>query len=39
VHPVLRRAAEHGRAFKPRIRARSINGLGSAPVPAEPPKE
>ncbi|WP_292454328.1 fatty acid desaturase [Mesorhizobium sp.] len=39
VHPVLRRQAEPGRAFKPRIRARSISGLGSAPVPAEPPKE
>ena len=39
VHPVLRRAPEPGRAFKPRIRARSVNGLGSAPVPAEPPKE
>ncbi|OBQ74908.1 fatty acid desaturase [Mesorhizobium erdmanii] len=39
VHPVLRRAPEHGRAFKPRIRAHSINGLGTAPVPAEPPKE
>ena len=39
VHPVLRRAPEHGRAFKPRIRARNINGLGTAPVPAEPPKE
>ncbi|MGX5847020.1 fatty acid desaturase [Mesorhizobium sp. PL10] len=39
VHPVLRRQAEPGRAFKPRIRARSVSGLGSAPVPAEPPKE
>jgi len=39
VHPVLRRSPEPGRAFKPRVRARSINGLGSAPVPAEPPKE
>jgi fatty acid desaturase len=39
VHPVLRRQPEPGRAFKPRIRARSISGLGSAPVPAEPPKE
>ncbi|QPC95207.1 fatty acid desaturase [Mesorhizobium sp. INR15] len=39
IHPVLRRAPEPGRAFKPRVRARSINGLGSAPVPAEPPKE
>lgn len=39
VHPVLRRQAEPGRAFKPRVRARSISGLGSAPVPAEPPKE
>lgn len=39
VHPVLRRAAEPGRAFKPRVRARNINGLGTVPVPAEPPKE
>ncbi|WP_378950409.1 fatty acid desaturase [Mesorhizobium sp. ANAO-SY3R2] len=39
VHPVLRRAPEPGRAFAPRIRARNVNGLGTAPVPAEPPKE
>lgn len=39
VHPVLRRAPEPGRAFRPRIRARSVGGLGTAPVPAEPPKE
>lgn len=39
VHPVLRRAPEPGRAFKPRVRARNINGLGTVPVPAEPPKE
>lgn len=39
VHPVLRRHPEQGRAFKPRVRSRSIGGLGSAPVPAEPPKE
>lgn len=39
VHPTLRRAPEAGRAFAPRIRARNVNGLGSAPVPAEPPKE
>ncbi|MDG4906470.1 fatty acid desaturase [Mesorhizobium sp. WSM4898] len=39
VHPVLRRAPEPGRAFKPRIRARNVSGLGTAPVPAEPPKE
>ncbi|MFA6155681.1 fatty acid desaturase [Mesorhizobium sp.] len=39
VHPVLRRVPEAGRAFKPRVRARGIGGLGSAPVPAEPPKE
>ena len=39
VHPVLRRAPEAGRAFKPRVRARSLNGLGTAPVPAKPPKE
>jgi fatty acid desaturase len=39
VHPFLRRAPEPGRAFRPRIRARNLNGLGTAPVPAEPPKE
>ena len=39
VHPVLRRAPEPGRAFRPRVRARSVSGLGTAPVPAEPPKE
>jgi fatty acid desaturase len=39
VHPVLRRAPEPGRAFKPRVRARNVSGLGTAPVPAEPPKE
>ncbi len=39
VHPVLRRAPEAGRAFTPRIRARNLSGLGTAPVPAEPPKE
>lgn len=39
VHPVLRRHPEPGRAFKPRVRARNVGGLGSVPVPAEPPKE
>jgi fatty acid desaturase len=39
VHPVLRRAPEAGRAFRPRVRARNVSGLGSVPVPAEPPKE
>ena len=39
IHPVLRRTPEPGRAFKPRVRARNVNGLGTAPVPAEPPKE
>lgn len=39
VHPVLRRMPEHGRAFRPRMRAHSVGGLGTAPVPAEPPKE
>ena len=40
VHPALRRAPEAGRAFQPRVRAtRSLNGIGTAPVPAEPPKE
>ncbi|SFT76718.1 fatty acid desaturase [Mesorhizobium sp. YR577] len=39
VHPALRRAPEAGRAFQPRVRGRSVNGLGTIPVPAEPPKE
>jgi fatty acid desaturase len=39
VHPFLRRVPEPGRAFRPRVRARSLGGLGTAPVPAEPPKE
>lgn len=39
VHPFLRRAPEPGRFFRPRVRTRSIAGLGSAPVPAEPSKE
>ncbi|WP_109614348.1 fatty acid desaturase [Pseudaminobacter salicylatoxidans] len=39
VHPALRRMPEIGRAFAPRMRARSLSGLGTAPVPAEPPKE
>ncbi len=39
VHPVLRRMPEQGRAFRPRVRARNVSGLGTAPVPAEPPKE
>src|SRR5690606_22139414 len=39
VHPVLRRAAESGRSFAPRIRARNVGGHGTAPVPARPPKE
>ncbi|MBL0933742.1 MAG: fatty acid desaturase [Rhizobiaceae bacterium] len=39
VHPVLRRQPEPGRALRPRIRARNVNGLGSAPVPAEPSTE
>ncbi|GHD10462.1 fatty acid desaturase [Tianweitania populi] len=39
IHPFLRRAPELGRAFRPRIRARSVHGAGTAPVPAQPPKE
>lgn len=39
VHPVLRRVPEPGTAFRPRVRARNVSGLGTAPVPAEPPKE
>jgi fatty acid desaturase len=39
VHPFLRRAPDLGRAFRPRVRARSVQGLGTAPVPAQPPTE
>lgn len=39
VHPALRRAPEPGRAFRPRVRTRNVGGLGTAPVPAEPPKQ
>jgi len=39
VHPFLRREPEPGRAFRPRVRTRNVSGLGTAPVPAEPPKE
>lgn len=40
VHPALRRSQEQRRAFVPRVReAHQLNGLGSSPVPAEPPKE
>ncbi len=38
-HPALRRAPEPGRAFRPRVRTRTLSTLGTAPVPAEPPKE
>ena len=34
VHPVLRRAPEPGRAFRPGVRERTVTGLGAAPVPA-----
>ena len=39
VHPFLRRAPEAGRAFAPRVRTRNLNGLGSVPVPSQPPKD
>lgn len=39
VHPFLRRVPEPGRAYSPRVRARNVSGLGTAPVPAQPPKE
>ena len=35
-HPVLRREAEPGRAFRPRVRSQNIHGLGTAPAPAKP---
>lgn len=38
-HPVLRRAPEPGRAFRPRVRAHNVSGQGTVPVPAKPPKE
>ncbi|MBO6541202.1 MAG: fatty acid desaturase [Rhizobiaceae bacterium] len=34
-HPVLRREAEPGRAFRPRVRTQNIHGLGTAPAPAK----
>lgn len=39
VHPALRRAPEAGTTFRPRIRARNVNGLGTAPVPAQPSQD
>lgn len=39
VHPALRRAPEPGRAFRPRMRSRNFSGLGTAAVPAKPPKD
>jgi hypothetical protein len=39
VHPSLRRVPEPGASFRPRVRARNVAGLGTAPVPAEPPKK
>jgi fatty acid desaturase len=39
VHPALRRSPEPGRAFQPRVRARSLSGTGTAPVPAKPHRE
>ncbi|MEQ8297243.1 MAG: fatty acid desaturase [Nitratireductor sp.] len=39
-HPVLRRASEPGRAFRPRQRSRGVGGIaGTSLVPARPPKE
>lgn len=38
-HPVLRRVPHTGRAFKPRMRGRSLDGMASTAVPAEPPRE
>ena len=38
-HPVLRRIRPQGRAFNPRVRSRSLNGMGSVPVPAKPLKD
>jgi fatty acid desaturase len=38
-HPVLRREAEPGRAFRPRMRSRTVHGAGMAPVPSKPPEE
>lgn len=39
VHPVLRRQPEPGRAYRPRVRAQNVAGLGTAAVPAQPPKD
>jgi fatty acid desaturase len=39
IHPFLRRAPDLGRAFRPRMRSRSVHGTGTAAVPAQPPRE
>ncbi len=39
VHPVLRRVPEAGRAFRPRIRARSVSGLGGGGGGGAPPQQ
>ncbi|MCT8997032.1 fatty acid desaturase [Chelativorans intermedius] len=38
-HPVLRREPHPPRAFRPRVRGRSLTGSGSVPVPARPARE
>jgi fatty acid desaturase len=38
-HPALRRVPEAGAAFRPRMRAHTVHGAGTAPIPAEPPRE
>jgi fatty acid desaturase len=39
VHPALRRSPEQGRAFRPRMRGRTVAGHGAVPVPAKPADE
>ena len=39
VHPFLRRVPDPGRAYRPRVRGRNVNGFGTVPVPSDPPKE
>lgn len=39
VHPSLHRAPQAGHAFVPRMRGRSLTGMATTPIPADPPKE
>ncbi len=39
VHPLLRRAPDPGRAFRPRLHGHTLTGMDSSPVPAKPSRE